>query len=630
MPDTSNLHPSPENYDFKGWATKYDILCSDKRVIRPNAFAHQDGNEVPVIWNHRHDTPDAVIGKAVLYNKPNGVYCYGLFNGTRNGKMCDELVRHGDITSLSILANKLKQSGRDVVHGMIREVSLVLAGANSGAFIEDVNLSHADDAEYDARIFANEPILCHGDEDPEFGEENPAASAEKGPEEEPQAQSNQEGEPEVKPEDQNGGTEPMAEEGKLQHAEGSEKTVQDVINSMSEEQKNVMYALIAQVLEEKKEDNSMAHNAFEGGCEMTAGITKDQFDTILRDGKRLGSLKEAVLAHSEDMDGLSATLEHADYGIENIDYLFPDDRNVTREPIFIQRDMGWVTGVMQGVNHRPFSRIKSIFADITADEARARGYLKGKLKKEEVFTLLKRSTGPQTIYKKQKLDRDDIIDIVDFSVVAWLKSEMRMMLNEEIARAVLIGDGRSTASDDKIKEDCIRPIWKDAELYTIDTIIKSADFTTEDALAKEFIRQSIKSRKNYKGSGNPTLFTTEDMLTNMLLLEDGIGHRLYKTEEELRTALRVSKIVTVPVMENQTRDVAHDDSKTYTHTLMGIIVNLADYTVGADKGGAVSMFDDFDIDYNQEKYLIETRCSGALTKPYSAIVIESYAEKAAG
>ena len=418
----------------------------------------------------------------------------------------------------------------------------------------------------------------------------------------------------------------------LEHAD---KTVADVIDSMTEEQKNVMYALIGQALEENKnnkEDNStMAHNAFEGDVIVHGGISKENFEQILKDGKRLGSLKEAVLAHSEDMEGLDDALCHADYGITNIDYLFPDDRNVTKEPIFIQRDMGWVTNVMQGVKHVPFSRIKSIFADITADEARAKGYLKGKLKKEEVFTLLKRSTTPQTIYKKQKLDRDDIIDIVDFSVVAWLKSEMRMMLNEEIARAILVSDGRSTAADDKIKEDNIRPIWKDAELYTINTLIDSTKFTTEDALAKELIRQSIKSRKDYKGSGNPTLFTTEEQLTNMLLLEDTMGHRLYKTEEELRTAMRVSKIVTVPVMEGLTRDVTHeDDSKTYTHTLLGIIVNLADYTVGADKGGAVSMFDDFDIDYNQEKYLIETRCSGALTRPKSAIAIESFVAKAGG
>lgn len=627
MPDIDHSCPGPGNCDFQGWASKNNLLCTDGRVIMPNAFAHQDGEVVPVIWNHRHDTPDAVIGKATLVNKPEGVYCYGKFNNTRTGVTAAGLVQHGDVTSLSILANGLKQKGKEVVHGIIREVSLVLAGANPGAFIEDLDLAHSEDAEYDARIFPCEPILVHGDDGFE----------ENCPEDPKQDESNQENteeaSPESNPEIQNGGNSDMAEPDKtLEH---SDKTVADVIDSMTEEQQNVMYALIAQALQEKennKEDNStMAHNAFEGDPIVHSGISKEDFEQILKDGKRLGSLKEAVLAHSEDIEGLDDTLCHADYGITNIDYLFPDDRNVTREPIFIQRDMGWVTTVMQGVKHVPFSRIKSIFADITAEEARAKGYLKGKLKKEEVFTLLKRSTTPQTIYKKQKLDRDDVIDIVDFSVVAWLKSEMRMMLNEEIARAILVSDGRSTASDDKIKEDNIRPIWKDAELYTINTLIDSTKFTTEDALAKELIRQSIKSRKDYKGSGTPTLFTTEEQLTNMLLLEDTMGHRLYKTEEELRTAMRVSKIVTVPVMEGLTRDVAHeDDSKTYTHTLLGIIVNLADYTVGADKGGAVSMFDDFDIDYNQEKYLIETRCSGALTRPKSAIAIESFALKAGG
>ena len=401
---------------------------------------------------------------------------------------------------------------------------------------------------------------------------------------------------------------------------------------MNEKQKNVMYYLVATAREENKEDPTMAHNAFESGANTTAQLTRENFALLAKEAKACSSLKEAVLAHMDDMEGLSDALMHADeYGITNIEYLFPDDRNVTRQPQFIQRDMSWVSGVMSGVHHVPFSRIKSVFADITADEARAKGYLKGKLKKEEVFTLLKRSTTPQTIYKKQKLDRDDIIDIVDFDVVAWLKSEMRMMLNEEIARAILVSDGRSTASDDKIKEDNIRPIWTDADLYTIKVGIDSVTYNDDDKLAKEFIRQCIKSRKDYKGSGNPALYTTEEMLTNMLLLEDGIGHRLYKTEEELRTALRVSKIVTVPVMEGLTREVTHEaDSKAYIHSLMGIIVNLTDYTVGADKGGAVSMFDDFDIDYNQQKYLMETRCSGALTKPYSAITIESYAVKAGG
>ena len=631
MPDIDHVRPGPGNSDFQGWASKNNLLCTDGRVIRENAFAHQNGAVVPLIWNHRHDSPSAVIGKATLVNKPDGVYCYGLFNNTKFGNMCKELVAHGDVTSLSILANQLQQKGRDVMHGMIREVSLVLAGANPQAFIEDMDLAHSEDAEYSARIYPQEPIICHGDDD---FEEQGNIPAEENPEENPTNEGGPESDP--APANQNGEENPVegntnVENQELQHADGSEETIQDVIDSMNEKQKNVMYYLVATAREENKEDSTMAHNAFEGGANASAQLTREDFALLAKEAKACSSLKEAVLAHMDDMEGLSDALMHADYGIENIEYLFPDDRNVTRQPQFIQRDMSWVSGVMSGVHHVPFSRIKSIFADITADEARAKGYLKGKLKKEEVFTLLKRSTTPQTIYKKQKLDRDDIIDIVDFDVVAWLKSEMRMMLNEEIARAILVSDGRSTASDDKIKEDNIRPIWTDADLYTIKVGIDSVTYNDDDKLAKEFIRQCIKSRKDYKGSGNPALYTTEEMLTNMLLLEDGIGHRLYKTEEELRTALRVSKIVTVPVMEGLTREVTHEtDSKAYIHSLMGIIVNLTDYTVGADKGGAVAMFDDFDIDYNQQKYLMETRCSGALTKPYSAITIESYAVKAGG
>lgn len=632
MPDIDHVRPGPGNSDFQGWASKNNLLCTDGRVIRENAFAHQNGAVVPLVWNHRHDTPSAIIGKATLVNKPEGVYCYGLFNNTKFGNMCKELVAHGDVTSLSILANQLKQKGHDVMHGMIREVSLVLAGANPQAFIEDMDLAHGEDAEYEARIYPQEPIICHGDDD--FEEEEPENTpAEESPEGNPTNESEPESNP--TPENQNGEENPVennnpATNPELQHADDS-RTVADVIDSMNDEQQTVLFALLGQALTENKEDNTMAHNAFESGANTTAQLTREDFALLAKEAKACSSLKEAVLAHMDDMEGLSDALMHADYGIENIEYLFPDDRNVTRQPQFIQRDMSWVSSVMSGVHHVPFSRIKSVFADITADEARAKGYLKGKLKKEEVFTLLKRSTTPQTIYKKQKLDRDDIIDIVDFDVVAWLKSEMRMMLNEEIARAILVSDGRSTASDDKIKEDNIRPIWTDADLYTIKVGIDSVTYNDDDKLAKEFIRQCIKSRKDYKGSGNPALYTTEEMLTNMLLLEDGIGHRLYKTEEELRTALRVSKIVTVPVMEGLTREVTHEaDSKAYIHSLMGIIVNLTDYTVGADKGGAVSMFDDFDIDYNQQKYLMETRCSGALTKPYSAITIESYAVKAGG
>lgn len=649
MPEIDNSRPSPQNYDFQGWATKNNLLCTDQRVIKENAFAHQDGMIVPIIWNHRHDTPSAVLGNALLENRPEGVWCYGKFNHSKTGSMCKELVEHGDVTQLSILANQLKQKGSEVVHGMIREVSLVLAGANPGAFIEDIDLAHGEDAEYSAKIFSGEPVFSHSDllEDPETDPEQPIEAPSEPEVSENEPVSNEEpntAEPEptseeppvdqseeVPAENQNGENEPSGEEPPaIEHAD---RSIADIIDGMSEEEQTVLYTLLGRALEQNnEEDNSMRHNAFEGGAPATAKFTAENFALLLKDAKRLGSMKEAVLAHSEDMEGLeNEILQHADYGIEHIDYLFPDDRNVTRTPIFIQRDMTWVAGVMNGVRHVPFSRIKSIFADITADEARAKGYTKGKKKLEEVITLLKRSTTPQTVYKKQKLDKDDIIDITDFDVVAWLKSEMRMMLNEELARAILIGDGRSTASDDKIKTDNIRPIWTDDDLYTIKNGIDSTAFTTDDAMAKEFIRQCIKSRKDYKGSGNPALYTTEEMVTNMLLLEDGIGHRLYKTMDELSTALRVSKIVTVPVMENQTREVTHEsDKKAYVHTLLGIIVNLTDYTVGADKGGAVSMFEDFDIDYNQEKYLIETRCSGAMTRPYSAITLESYAAKADG
>lgn len=631
MPDIDHVCPGPGNSDFQGWASKNNLLCTDGRVIRENAFAHQNGAVVPLIWNHRHDTPSAVIGKATLVNKPDGVYCYGLFNNTKFGNMCKELVAHGDVTSLSILANQLKQKGHDVMHGMIREVSLVLAGANPQAFIEDMDLAHGEDAEYEARIYPQEPIICHGDDDfeeqePESEQEPENTPAEENPEENPTNESEPESDPEPEsnpepdptPANQNGEENPVENvpttNPELQHADGSEETIQDVIDSMNEKQKNVMYYLVATAREENKEDPTMAHNAFESGANTTAQLTRENFALLAKEAKACSSLKEAVLAHMDDMEGLSDALMHADYGIENIEYLFPDDRNVTRQPQFIQRDMSWVSGVMSGVHHVPFSRIKSVFADITADEARAKGYLKGKLKKEEVFSLLKRSTAPTTIYKKQKIDRDDVIDIVDFDVVAWIKAEMRMMLDEEIARAILLGDGRLASSDDKIDENCIRPVAKDAELYSIHKTVDVANGATDEAKAKQFIRTVIKSRKDYKGSGNPTLYITEDLLADMLLLEDGIGHLMYASEAQLATTLRVKEIITIPVMEGQTG--------VNEKPLVGILVNLADYKVGADKGGSVNMFDDFDIDYNQQKYLIETRASGALVKPYSAITYE--------
>lgn len=546
-------------YDFSGWATRNDLKCSDGRTIRKDAFKHNDGQTVPLVWNHQHNDPLNVLGHAILENKENGVYAYCTFNGTEAGQSAKQLVEHGDVNALSIYANQLKQQGSDVIHGVIREVSLVLAGANPGAFIDNI-ISHGEENSESAVIFTGENIeMFHAEDKKE----------DKGDEK----------------------------------VEG-EKTIQDVIDTMNEEQKNVMYALVGQALEDNKGGNEdMKHNVFEGDQgnmeKDNKVLTHSEMQTILNDGKRYGSLKESFLQHA------------GEFGIDNIEFLFPEAKNLNTPPEFIKRDMGWVSVVLGGVHHTPFSRIKSMFADITEDEARAKGYIKGNLKKEEVFSLLKRTTDPQTIYKKQKLHRDDVIDITDFDVVAWLKAEMRMMLDEEIARAILVGDGRLSSDDDKIQESHIRPIYKEAPLYVVNKVLdKAAD---ENARAKAFIRGAVKARKDYKGSGNPILFCSEDMLTDCLLLEDGVGRLLYESEQALARAMRVSKIVTVPVMEGLSRD-AKD--------LLGIIVNLNDYNVGADKGGAINMFDDFDIDYNAQKYLIETRCSGALTKPYSAIVIE--------
>ena len=555
-----------ERYDFSGWATRNDIKCSDGRTIRKNAFKDNDGQTVPLVWNHSHNDPANVLGHALLENRDQGVYAYCTFNNSELGQTAKELVEHGDVTSLSIYANKLKQNGGDVIHGAIREVSLVLAGANPGAYIDSV-MTHGEESDEEAVIFTGENIsLSHAESEPQ---------------------------PEEKTEEEK----TMAKE----------KTVQDVFNELTEEQKQVVYALIGQALEDAQDgedegDYEMKQNVFDND-EMNSGNVLSHSDMmdIISDAKRYGSMKDSFLAHTQD------------YGIENVDFLFPDPENVNMPPTFIERDMGWVQKVMSGVHHTPFSRIKSMFADITADEARAKGYIKGNLKKEEVFTLLKRTTTPTTIYKKQKMDRDDVVDITDFDVIAWLKKEMRLMLDEEIARAILVGDGRLSSSDDKINETNVRPILTDEDLYTVKANITVASNATGSEKAKAFIDEVIRSRKDYKGSGNPTLFTTEDMVTECLLLEDSMGHKLYKSEAELATTLRVKEIVTVEVMEGVKDKNSHD--------VAGIIVNLADYNVGADKGGAVNMFDDFDIDYNQQKYLIETRCSGALIKPYSAIAL---------
>lgn len=572
--------------DFKGWATKFGILCADGRIIQHGAFDDIDGAKVPLVYNHDHGNINSVLGHAYMECRKDGIYAYGYFNGSDSGQIAKDAVQHGDMDSLSIWANHLQQRGPYVQHGEIKELSLVLAGANPGAYIEDVALAHGDtidNDDYEAYIYSGEYLeIMHSDE---------------------------KGEDEV-----------------------ANKSIQDVVDTMTPEQKDAFYMAVGSALAEdpnalededeyedddeeedhddseeyEEEDDSMgaiAHNLFEGNNTDNGDVlSHSEMQEIIEDGKRYGSMKESFLAH----------------GITNIEYLFPDAKNLNTPPEFIARDQGWVTEVMNGVHHTPFSRIKSTFADLREDEARARGYIKGKLKKEEVFSLLKRTTTPQTIYKKQKIDRDDVIDITDFDVIVWLKAEMRMMLNEEIARAVLVGDGRLTSSDDHIKEDNIRPIWKDADLYTIKYPIAITKETTAAEKATAFIEACVRARIDYKGSGNPKLFAPESIITECLLLKDKNGRIIYDNIDKLATACRVSKIVSVPVMEGLSRV-----DKTDTLALQGIIVNLQDYNIGADKGGAINMFDDFDIDYNAQKYLIETRISGALIKPLSAIAIET-------
>lgn len=573
-------------YDFSGWATKNNLKCSDGRTIMKDAFKENDGQVVPLVWNHQHSDVFNVLGHALLQNKNEGTYAYCSFNGTESGQQAKALVESGDVVSLSIYANQLKERNGQVFHGNIREVSLVLAGANPGAVIENV-IRHGEDVEDEAFIISGEMIEMYHSEDKDDKSE----------------------------------TKKKEDMSKTEKTD-DQKTIKEVFDSLNEEQQNAVYYVIGKALEgerEESEENNnleeekldMKHNVFdrddtdkmEGVIMHSDGtpVTVEEVSTIFADAKRYGSLKDSVLQH----------------GIEDIEYLFPDAKNVTQTPQFIKRDTGWVSEVMGAVHHTPFSRIKSLFADITEDDARAKGYIKGKLKKEEFFSLIKRTTTPTTVYKKQKLDRDDVIDITDFDVVSWIKSEMRGMLDEEIARAVLVGDGRISSSDDKINETNIRPIWKDEDLYTIKARFTVSDSATDDDKAQAFIRAAIKARKEYKGSGNPVLYTTEDVLTDCLLLTDKMGRDLYDSVEKLAKKLRVSKIVTVPVMEGLTNKVSAE-----TYALYGIIANLSDYNIGADKGGAINMFDDFDIDYNAQKYLIETRCSGALIKPYSAIAIE--------
>jgi HK97 family phage prohead protease len=580
---------SKKKFDFSGYATKANLKCSDGRVIHSDAFKHHDGQIVPLVWQHMHNDPVNVLGYAALEHREDGIYAYGAFNDTESGKHAKSLVEHGDIKSLSIHANQLKQKGSDVLHGMIREVSLVLAGANPGAFIDNISIQHGDGKystdESEAIIFTGEELSLT----------------------------------------------------ELEHDDKQDgETVKDVFETLNEKQKNVVYAMLAHAIDGgedakhsatededgeeddndgKKEDlkhgnennnqggTTMKKNVFdkkdEEGKEKKTTLTHADFKTIITNAQKCGSLKEAVLEHA------------GTYGIDNIEYLFPDAKKVSATPDFIKRDMEWVPGVISGTRHTPFSRIKSMAADITPDAARAKGYVTGAEKTEEVFALLRRITYPTTVYKKQKLDRDDIIDITDMNVVAWLKMEMRWMLDEELARAVLVGDGRSADHADKIQESNIRPIYSDEALYSHKVKI-ALNRPTED-----LIEDIIRARKNYKGSGNPVFYTTTDTLVDMLLVKDSIGRRLYTSEAELASALRVSKIVEVPVMEGITRVSGQE-----TLGLVGIMVNLKDYVMGADKGGEINMFDDFDIDYNQYKYLMETRVSGALTLPKSALVIE--------
>lgn len=581
-------------YDFSGWATRNDILCSDGRTIKKDAFVKNDGMKVPLVWNHQHNDASNILGHALLQNRPGGVYAYCSFNNNENGQTAKELVRNGDITALSIFATGLKQDpSRNVLHGDIKEVSLVLAGANKGAYIDNVSLQHSDgsyeevadeayisfiedesishsEVEYEAPAKTEEPVLQHAEEEAK-GEEN-VEDKKKAP---------------------------------------AGKTVQEIYDTLNDDQKELLNFMVAKALEDAKdggeadeedkdEEKDMKHNLFDSSTEMydenvlshaeIKGYANEITQAAVGDIKRYGSLRDSVLAHAEE------------YGIENLSLLFPDAKNITDSPEFIKRQTEWVAKIMNGTRHTPFSRIRSIFANITEDDARAKGYIKGKLKKEEVFSLLKRVTTPTTIFKKQKFNRDDIIDVTDMDVIAFTKGEMRLMIDEELARAVLVGDGRLASSDDKIGTDHIRPIAADADLFTIKKQLTGTDIA---AIAEKFVDEFVIAMDEYRGSGNPTMFIRQDLFTRLMLLKDKDGRRLYKTPAELATVLMVGEVVKMPT-EIMGKSLA-------------IAVNLNDYTIGADKGGEVSMFEDFDIDYNQQKYLLETRCSGALTKPFSAI-----------
>lgn len=615
------------NFDFSGYVTKYNLKCADDRTILNDAFKEMDGKTVPMVWQHGHHDPENVLGHILLESRDDGVYGYAKCNYTDKGKIAKQLVHHKDITTFSIFANGLVEKNRNVIHGVIREVSLVMAGANPGAKIDNIVVVHGDGSLYESE----DEVIIHTGLDIEVPEPEVKPPEVKEPEviavpenkelviEASAINQPEQKEPELKE------TENIELANKdLVHADAAasdEETVEDVFNTLSEKQKTVVYAIIAQAVDAAQEelaqsnidegdDEVMKYNVFEnsregGNLRHEVSLSDEQFNSIVSDAMQKGSFRKSFLEHV------------ATYGIDNIDYLFPDPQAIANTPAMLSRRMEWVSGVINGVNHSPFSRIKTLAADITADDARARGYVKAGLKKDEIIRMLKRVTTPKTIYKKQKLDRDDVIDITDLDVVAWMKAEMRVMLDEELARAILVSDGRAADNEDKIDEDHIRPVWKDDDMYAHHIRVAS-DGTTDDKMDA-----IIRGRENYMGSGSPVLYTTMGFVSDMLLLKDSTGRRIYQTVQELENVLRVSKIVEVPVMTGLTRE--SDDEVPVTLNLVGIVVNLKDYTLGADKGGQMSMFDDFDIDYNQFKYLLETRCSGALTLPKSALVIEQIA-----
>lgn len=586
------------DYDCSGWATKANVRCYDGLVIAQDAFKECSGKVVPMVYNHDHSNVDNVIGHCLLENRPGGVYCYAKFNDTDTGKTARQCVESGDLSAFSIFANGLKKVGSTVKHGFIREVSLVLAGCNPGALIDEV-VKHSADEDYEggeAFIYNEDGLsLTHG-MDPEGNPlEDLTHSADSGDAVTDDKATQEEAK--------------MADEKNM----NKEETVEDVFNTLTEKQKNVVYAIIGSVMPSEKdddgeEDDTVKQNVFDKDTNATVlKHSIEEINNVVKTAKSHGTMKAAFEDAGMDSDELA-------HSIDNIDWLFPEDHLLDTTPRIIDKPDDWVSVVMGAVHHIPFSRFKSMFADLTEEDARAKGYFKGNFKKEEVFGLLRRSTSPTTVYKKQKLDRDDVIDITSFDVVAWLKQEMRLKLNRELALAYLLGDGRLAASEDKIDENCIRPVFNDSDLFTIKVQCKTTGLTTVEDKYKALIKQILRSRKEYRGSGTPTLFTTEDALTEMLLLENGIGHPLYADEAALARKLRVKNIVTIPEMEGRKGAKGGD--------LVCLIVNLADYTVGADKGGAVSMFDDFDIDFNAQKYLIETRCSGALTTPFSAMAVE--------